>query len=56
MGSTYVEDRDLVDALALRIRLCGQVLVDVFEVRDRHILFELLVKDNIVVNELNLSI
>ena len=33
MGSTYVEDRDLVDALALRIRLCGQVLVDVFEVR-----------------------
>ena len=53
---TYVENGDLVDSFALRIRLRGQVLVNVLEVRYGHILLELLIENDIVVNQLNAAL
>ena len=53
---TYVENGDLVNSLALGIRLRGQVLVNVLEVRYGHILLELLIENNTVVNQLNTAL
>ena len=52
---TYIKDADFVYAFALGVRLRSQVLVDVFEVGNSHILLELLVYDNIVIDNLNLT-
>ena len=53
---TYVEDGDLVDSLALGIRLSGQVLVNILEIRYGHILFELLIENDVIVNKLDTAI
>jgi len=52
---TYVHHRDLVDAFWLGVWLSSQVFVDVFEVRNRNILLERLVKNDAVVDELDFS-
>jgi len=46
------EHGDAVDALALVVGLSDQVLVDVLEVRNGHVLLELLVLQDSVINEL----
>ena len=43
-----------VDALGLIVRLGGEVLEDVLEVRDCHVLLELFVVENLVVDKLDL--
>ena len=50
MNWTYIEDANFVDSLALCVRLGSEVLVDILEVRDRNILLELLVKDDVVID------
>ena len=52
---TYIEDANFVDSLALGVRLCSEVLVDILEVRNCDILLKFLVEDDVVVDELNLS-
>ena len=52
---TYVEDGDFVDALFLVVRLSCQILVDVLEVGDRDVLLKLLIEDDIIIDELDLS-
>ena len=50
MNWTYIEDANFVDSLALSVRLCSEVLVDILEVGDCNILLELFVKDDVVVD------
>ena len=47
---TYVEDGDLINPLALAVRLRGEVLVDVLKVRNCDVLLELFVQNNVVVD------
>ena len=54
-GVTYGKDGDFVDTFAFLVWLGGQVLEDVFEVGDGHVSFELLIKDDVVVKQLNLA-
>lgn len=53
--TTYIEDGNFVNSFALGIRLSGKIFVDVLEVRDGDILFKFFVKDNIVIDKLNLA-
>ena len=50
---TYVEDGDLVNALALGIRLSCQILVYILEIRYGHILLEFLIENDVVINQLD---
>ena len=43
LSVTYIENADFVDSLALGVRLCSQILVDILEVRNGDILLELFV-------------
>lgn len=44
------EEGDLVDAFGFVVRLRGEVLVDILEVRDSHVFLELLVVQDAVVD------
>ena len=44
---------DLVDSFVLVVTLRNQILKDVLEIRNSHVLFEFLVVQNLVVNELD---
>ena len=48
---TYVEDGNLVNSFALRIRLSGQVLINILEIRYGHILLELFIENDVVINK-----
>ena len=50
---TYVEDGNLVNSFALRIRLSGQVLINILEIRYGHILLELFIENDVVINKLD---
>ena len=48
---TYVENGNLVNSFALRIRLSGQVLINILEIRYGHILLELFIENDVVINK-----
>ena len=47
---TYVENGDLVNALALGVRLSCQILVNILEIRYGHILLKLLIENDVIIN------
>lgn len=47
---TYVQDGDLVNSFALGIRLGGQVLVNILEIRYGHILLKFLIENDVIIN------
>ena len=54
-ASTYIEDGNFIDSFALGIGLSGKIFVDILEVGDSDVLLKLFVKDDIVVDQLNLT-
>ena len=53
---SYSENGEFVDALVFVVGLLHQVLVDVLEVGDGHVLLEVFVEDLSVVDQLDLLI
>lgn len=50
-----IENGNFIDALALGIRLCGQILVDILEVGDSDVLLKLFVQDYIIIDEFDFT-